>query len=582
MKRNGAIPFILLGLTLAACAGAPEGSSPQSTEPSSSEASSSAGSSVIDFGAPNTLSEAREAEAGTELTVAGIVTHFNYTGQGMPEICGFWLSDGTDTLYIYGAEAASSVQVGNTVKLKGTKAYYIPSTDTESAPVVNYKGQAQLIDPEILSNDGKTDGQVPDSVIHETTVEDLINTPLTEDISGKIYRVKGFWHVVPGGGWTNYELESLNRVDSLQAYTQCNGKDFSWTRQEDDKCVQMLIIMTLAKPTAGVWKFCPMEIEYETYVKSTEEAEYGAKRVLRTSLGTTYGEATEIRIPKEDPLVEGVTRSLSVVSGEGAAVTEEGDEIVLKIDPVNHGDGCVIKAEAAYKDATGSAQKEIQYVTKPSIETKTVAEARALSDGTEVSVEATVCRVTYQSGMAKQGMFLADETSSIFVYNSLANVPNLKNVEDGNNVIVTGKIAHYIKNADNAASENYAGDLQLTDVSVQYLDSGIHSIPEAAIDATKTIKDLVDTPVTEEITGLLYRVSGTVNVNSYGGYSLTDLSDTSKVLSLYSQVSGADFSDLLGSYTGQNVDLVIGIQNLNLKSSNSVWRACPIEVLGTV
>jgi hypothetical protein len=462
------------------------------------------------------------------------------------------------------------------VTVKGTKAYYIPNTDSGSAASLSYEGMAQLKDPTILHNDGLTTNEIPAGAINESTVSNLSKAPLTTDISGKIYKVKGYYHKYPETGYANYGITDLNRVDRLNAYTQSNGKDFSWTDDCDGKAVEMLLITTLAKPGSGEWKFCPVEMIREITVTDEEEAAYGAERAI-SEFADEYAVTTVVTIPTVDPKLDGLTR---VFSSESPLVSVliDGDEAKVTISASEEAT-IAIKATATYNGVSEDESKSIVISGKPQIGTKTIAEANALEDGTTATIEGVVAAVTYKSSLVKQGLFLADDTGSIFIYNGTATQANLNDVEKGNKVIVTGTLAHYIssKNADNAAREGYSGDHQLADVSVDFIDSNVYEVPAKAIQES-TVAALVGTAASTNITGNIYQVSAIVKAGVYGSYSLVSPYETNVALSLYTQCGGADMA-WLADYASTTVTIVVGIQNLKLGSSICNWRACPISIV---
>jgi hypothetical protein len=78
----------------------------------------------------------------------------------------------------------------------------------------------------------------------------------------------------------------------------------------------------------------------------------------------------------------------------------------------------------------------------------------------------------------------------------------------------------------------------------------------------------------------MYLVTCTVYKSSgqYGSYTFFGLDDSSVGLPLYSQNNANDFS-WLEPYIGQQVSIIVGVQNLQLKSSGSYWRGCPIQII---
>ena len=82
--------------------------------------------------------------------------------------------------------------------------------------------------------------------------------------------------------------------------------------------------------------------------------------------------------------------------------------------------------------------------------------------------------------MVKQGLFLADETGSMFAYFGTSLLESIENIENGHKIVIKGKIAHYIKNADNAKNEGYSGDFQLSDGVILNHDTNVYDIPEGS------------------------------------------------------------------------------------------------------
>lgn len=552
-----------------------------SSSSTASDSSSAADSSTSAEEGPDlvAISSVRSLEVGAEVKVEGIVAAHNYTGQGTPYIVGFWLADETGSIYVYSESVASGVQKGNKVSLIGTKAFYIPDTDTGSASAVGYEGMLQLVNPEIVTSDSLSHA-LPASAITEATIAEIVDIPLTTDITGNIYRIVGRYHRLDYTSYVNYSVDDLNRVDSLLAYTQCNGKDHYWSDAQDGKTIEMLIIISLGKPSVSEWRICPIHFGGEVVVTALEEAEYGAQRAL-DAIEDEYEVETTVRVLIADPLLEGLNREYSSLSDK-VAISHEGQDNVLVFDASVPGT-LTLTAVASYGGQVASKTKTIAIEEPDIYQAITLAEAKATADGQSVTVRAIVAKVTYKSSMTKQGLFLVDDTATLFVYNDAATQANIVSVSDGNKVVVTGVMAHFIKDAANAAAENYAGDVQLTNVVLDNLDTNVYSIPSAAI-IDNTIANIVATLPLANLSSLVYKVDAKVvkNVSGYAtSYDLVSLADASKKLPLYSQNSGADYS-WLDTYNGLAVEIYVGIQNLNLRSAGSNWRGCPLQVLGLI
>lgn len=540
-----------------------------STEVSSSVSVPSSASSEVTL---TTIANVRSGSVGSSYSIKGIVVCMNYTGQTTPYITGFWIADATDSIYVYGQEVSAKVAKGNEVTLTGTKDYYIPTNDTNAATSANYKGMLQLKDPILLSNDGETTHTIP-HIATAITVEELSQKALTEDISGKLFVVNGRYSVSTNSAFSNYTITDLNRVDSLLAYTQSNGKDYAWTNDYDGKAVEMTLIISLAKPAVNAWRFCPVSFDQEITVTAQEEAQYGVIRA-ENQFAQSYDVDTTVTLPEEDPLLTGLIRTFTSTSSQVSITEASGTyTIAIKATPIGTAS---IAISCAYQTATATGAADFSLVAPTHFETISLAEARKAADGTSVTVEAVVARVTYKSSMTKQGLFLADGTGSLFAYSG---DDTLANVADGNKVVVTGTMAHYIKNAENATAASYTGDLQITNFTVKNIDTNVYAIPSGAVIADQTIKGIMSTLPATNLTSNIYRLKAKIvkTAGTYPSFAVADYDDNSVTLPLYSQNSAADFTWLDG-YDGKNVTLVVGIQNLNLRASNSNWRGCPLAI----
>lgn len=511
-----------------------------------------------------------------KFTIKGIVVKHNYSGQTTPYVVGFWIADETGSTYVYGEDAANSVEEGNSVILSGEKDYYIPATDTSSASAIGYEGMCQLKSPEIILNEGGS-YDIPSSAIEETTIAELNDIDLTTDITGNLYKIKASYYMDDDQSYTNYYITDLNKVDQMMAYTQSDGKDFTWTADYSEKTIEMIIVISVGKPGTISWRFAPIEIigEYET--TDQEEADYSAYRAS-LEFAKEYNVETTVNVAINDTLLDGSVISFSSDSTK-ISISQDATNNVVVISPVIE-ETIEITAEATYNGKVGEYVFEVTLSTEIVIETMTIAEAESQTIGTIVTVKAVVARLTYKSGFTTQGMFLVDETGSMFCYNGTSSLENLVGVDNYYEVIVQGTLDRYIKSDANATAESYTGDFQLTDVEVLSMDTNYHDISLTAIETT-TIDAIVSTLPSTNISGNVYRVSAYVEkVEStyYTAYYLYADSTKTVQLSLYSQLSGADFDELLEDLSGQQVDMLIGIQNLNLKSSDSNWRACPIYV----
>ena len=203
MKPAKSIFFVLaLGALLASCGESPIASSSDApsldstsveesttVEETSTEESTEESSSEPLAPATSVSAFRSTVEVGVKVDLEGIVVAHRYNGQGTPYINGFYLTDGEDTVAVYGEDTAKQVKVGEKVRVSGEKGYYIPSADQGSAAATNYKGQLQLNYPTLISQDGETH-EIPASAIEAATASSIHAIPLSTDITGKLYQSK--------------------------------------------------------------------------------------------------------------------------------------------------------------------------------------------------------------------------------------------------------------------------------------------------------------------------------------------------------------------------------------------------------
>ena len=191
-----------------------------------------------------TITEARAAETGATLKVKGVVARITYANGMKPN--GFILVDNGASIYVYDMDAAQRVKIGNTVEIAGTKDFWILDTEKESADKFGYKGCNQITNVTLVSNDnGNT--AFDTSWITESTVKDIIETPVSEDITTQIYKVNALVKKVPGTGFVNYYFYDLDGETGAYTYTQCNGGDFEWLDAFDGKICTVYLTALNAK-----------------------------------------------------------------------------------------------------------------------------------------------------------------------------------------------------------------------------------------------------------------------------------------------------------------------------------------------
>lgn len=588
MKKAKSFFFVLaLGALLASCGEPPVASSDvsssedvSSVEESSIEESSVEESSVEESSseplAPATpIAEFRSSvETGAKVDLEGIVVAHRYNGQGTPYINGFYMTDGVDTVAVYGEETAKAVKVGEKVRVTGEKGYYIPSADQGSAAAMEYKGQLQLCYPTLVYQDGQTH-EIPEAAISAATASEIKAIPLSTDITGKLYRVKGYYGVAEGGvsqdPYTNYSLYDLDRMESLFHYSTSSGKDFAWTKQYDGKAVDMLVTIVLAKPSGGGWRFAPVSCYGEITVPAKDEASYALKR-LEADIPLYHEAAVNLTIAKNDPFDN--AERVVTASDENVAITEDAEGIHIALPSTAVGTH-ELNLKVTYEGEVAEKKVNLVLDGKPAIATTPIADAIAAEDGTEVVVEGIVVGAVKKSG-ANQSVFIADATGSIRVFAGTATMPNIADLAQGNACIIKATKTHYKKST---VTSNYEGDLELTDPEVLWQDHNENDIPTSGM-AKISVSDIANGTLDNNLTGKVYRISAMITKlpNAYGEVrTMIDPADQDVMIPCYSQSSGSDYSWLYQYDDRQAQNFLVGVVDNN-SSSGCKYRAVPLAV----
>ncbi len=530
---------------------------------------------------PSTLEQIKSAELGSVHAFDGVVVQHVYSGQDIPYIAGMMVANDSGCIYVYGQNTAQQVKVGDKVTVSGKKAYYVPQTDTGAATASGYKGQLQLTEPTLITHEKDKNLPIPEKAINKVNeLEPILRHSLTDDISNKIWQIRGRITKTIGGDFTNYYLWDLNRTDSINFYTQSNGKDYKWLEPYVDKTVNMTFISINAKPGNAIWRGLPVKVNEEVVVTDQEEANYAAKRAEKTIL-SNYGEAVDVQVSNKDEALDGVTLKYEC-SNPLVTITENENGYNIHFDKPEKAQSVEIKITATYKEKTATTTKSVNLGDVPEYKATPIADALKLETGTEVTIEGIVGRKTYKSGTTDPlGAFIIDSTGSIVVYNSAPFMASLIDVTEGNRIVLKGTIDRYIS-SDTVKDTGYIGDVQLKDTTLIYNGAGQNEVPSESIEE-KTITWISSQPVSNNLSSRVFKVQAKVKKNTgYStSYSLLDPADESKSLSVYSQRGGSDFA-WLDEYVDKVVVLYVGVQNLQIRSGNPNWRSCPIQILNVV
>ena len=205
-----------------------------------------------------------------------------------------------------------------------------------------------------------------------------------------------------------------------------------------------------------------------------------------------------------------------------------------------------------------------------------IEDARDANIDEKLQITGTVAAITYAFGMVPSGVYLVDGTSSIYVYSKDV----AGQVKVGNTITVAGEKAYYVldKEQDAANKWNYKGSNQLDNAILVSNDKAINDFPTSWIEKT-TVKDIMETPFTEDITNKIFEVNAFVNKvegTGFVNYYINDYDGATGTYS-YSQCSGEDYA-WLDAYHGKLVTMYVTPINAKASASSCFYRFVPIKV----
>ncbi len=216
-------------------------------------------------------------------------------------------------------------------------------------------------------------------------------------------------------------------------------------------------------------------------------------------------------------------------------------------------------------------------VDENSYKEMSIADARNAAKGEKVKVSGVVAQITYASGMAPNGIYLVDNTNSIYIYdNEVAT-----SVSVGNTVTIIAEKDWWIleKEAEDAKKHGYQGCNQLTKARVVENDKKT-SEPDYSWVKESTVKEILDTPFTTDITTTIYKVTALVRKQEGTGFFNFYIVDLDGVTGsyIYTQCNGSDLN-WLGPFNGKICTVYLSVINAKSSATGCNWRFKAIKVI---
>ncbi len=512
------------------------------------------------------IADARDAEAGALVKVSGVVAQITYANGYKPS--GVILVDGTNSIYVYDGDIAGQVEVGNTIEVAAEKTYWVLESEIANAEKFGYKGANQLDNATLISND-KGNTAFDTSWITESTIKEIMDTPYSEDITSKIFKVTALVKKAPGQGFVNYYINDIDGVTGSYVYTQCNGGDFEWLDEFDGKICTVYVVAQNAKSsgTGCVWRFLPISVSDDGYAFDLNDApKYAVTYHGLTQLQTEY---------TGDPAIELVTSISSELLGfEGATLSYSSDnEAVVYFTSENgvltlhcgEAGTATVTVTGSYGDKTYSEAITITVSENEDVDYISVLDAINTPYDTDVIVKGIVG----PSLVNQQGFYLFGEDGSMIAV-KLNNANDFGGIAIGHEIVIAGMRERYIKD-DTYTTYGQDAIVNAVIVANYY---GEHDYSTDKVITDKTLAEIAALDVTESHSTELYRLTVTIKVVDAQYYSNIYIVDGSTELLLY--CSSASQYNWLKAYNGQTVVVEVAPCNWNEKTS---YRGCVLAVV---
>ena len=500
------------------------------------------------------IADARTAAEGAKAKLTGVVAQITYANGKVPS--GVILVDNTSSIYVYDSDLAGRVQVGNKITICGEKTWWILGDEQNLAAQFGYKGCCQLDSVTLVSNDEKVNAY-DKSWITETTVKDLMDSPITTDLTSQIFKVTALVKKVPGSGFVNYYINDLDGTTGTYVYTQCNGGDFGWIDAYDGKICTVYVTILNAKSTNSgcVYRFLPIEIIDESFDTSTVN---GAEFVVKYhGVGQfmdkyTGNPALELLTSVDSELLNLTGMKLSYASSDSSviSITTSGGKTIMNC----------LKSGTATITVTGThngkTYSETVTITVdiPVVEVKypTVADAISKPVGETVQVKGIVG----PSLVNKTGFYLIDDTGVIAVQTTADVMATLK---IGQEVVLEG-----VRHINTKGGSGYYGQTCLNNATVVVNNYGNHAYSTASFKGNISVADFYNLDVTKDFTTSVFTMTAKVKIVD-GGYSKNIyITDGTTDIRLY--CSSANQYGFLKDFDGQEITIEIAACNWNDKS----------------
>ncbi len=506
-----------------------------------------------------TIDEARDSVIGTLVNVTGVVARITYANGMKPS--GVYLVDGTNSIYIYDADIAGQVSIGNKITVLAEKDMWILDSESNNAQTFGYKGCCQLFNAVLYDNDKGTN-EIDFTWCEERSVKDILETPVTENVTTTVYKTTALVKKVEGTGFTNYYFFDLDGATGAYTYTQCSGADFAWLDEFDGKLCTVYLSPMNAKSTASdcYFRFLPVAVFDEGFEFDVANAPkhvveyYGVGQFLSEYTGNPL---TVLSTSVSSELLGFDNVVLSYESDNESVVyftTETPGTVVLNCK----GSGTAnVTITATHNGNSYSETVTITVSASESVEANKVINAINAENDTEVTIEGIVG----PSLVNQTGFYLIDETGTIAVR---VNADAFEGLAIGQRIVVKGT---------RTITKEGGGQICIdsAEVVANYYGKVDYSTDSFVTD--KSFEEIIAIADSPEATTQVYVVTASVKLVESQYYANIYLTNGTTDFILY--CSNASQYGFLKAFAGQEVTVELTLCDWNARG----LKGCVLSVI---
>jgi hypothetical protein len=514
-----------------------------------------------------TIAEAREAAINTKVKLTGVVARVTFANGMKPS--GFYLIDNTNSIYVYDSQLAPRVKEGDKITICANRVNWILDKEQESAAKFDYEGCIQ-VETAYLVGEIESNQNIDFSWVAESTVKEIMDTPVSNNITTTIYKVNAYVKKTPGDGFVNYYIDDIDGVTGSYTYTQCNGGDFGWLDEFDGKICTVYLSAINAKSNAAgcVWRFLPIKVVYENYTFDLENAAqyaitYHAKDQFLPEYTGNPEKELITSVSNEALGIEDVAISYSSSNTKSVYFTTVEGKTIFNVGETGT---AVITISATHNSKTVTEEITISVKSNVVINGLTVEEAIAAPLEEKVVVKGIVG----PSLVNKDGFYLMGDSAIIGV---LTTKEVLTTIERGHYVIIEGVRKNY------PGKNETFGQTLISDATIVANYYGNNEYNTSYFEE-KTITELLELDPAVDFTTTVFKVTCSYNVYKTQFSSQPQLMDENgNYLSFYSSGAGQYqwLTDVMTNEDGTYKTGTFEVALCNWNTKN-YYRGCVLSV----